>query len=241
MAAIFTAALISLVPLLIDGPHIYSEWLRLTREFHGYTWTSNASMVSLGDRLHLAPAGQIAAVALALTVLICARRWRPAPLDATALGLMTVILVGPVSWAGYTLLLLPYLFSVRWDGWTWVSIGLFVIPFAPGRAFASVGVNLVSLVDVPARVVGVLVPGTLVPVAGTVVMPLAGAVYGWATLLLLYRLCLRLTERQSRPLLGRFQPHLRELRLSGTLPEQGAPSTNRPEGAAAGVPALLDD
>ncbi len=207
LAAVATAGLISLVPLVIDGPHIYWEWLHLTESFNGYGWTSNASLVSVGERLRLAPVGQVVAVLLAATVLFMARRWRPDALTTMALGIMCVILVGPVSWAGYTLLLLPYLFSMRWDGWTWASIGLLVTPFAPGRAIGSLGLGGLSFGGVgfsafhaPGEVVSVLISGHVLTGLGAVIMPLVGAVYAWAVLLLLVRLAQRLASERDEDL-----------------------------------------
>jgi hypothetical protein len=49
-----------------------------------------------------------------------------------------VLLLGPVSWAGYTLFLLPFLFSRKWDRVTWVAVLLLAAPFSPEGAVSSV-------------------------------------------------------------------------------------------------------
>jgi hypothetical protein len=192
-----TAGLVSLVPLVIDGPGIYKQWLQLTMAFDGYTWTSNASMVALAERLQVPPAGEIAGVLLTMTLVVFARRLRPGPLDASALGIMAVILVGPVSWAGYTLLLVPYLFSIRWDGRTWASLALFAVPFAPDRAFAALGFDVAGMLSGPAASASTAVPSALLATAGAVVMPLVSVVYGWATFLLMVRLMKRISAEDS--------------------------------------------
>lgn len=197
VTSVVTASLISLVPLLIDGPGIYWQWLHMTIGFEGYEWASNASLISVGERLNIAPLGQIAGASLTLAVLFFVWRRRPGALDAMALGLMTVILVGPVSWAGYTLLLLPFLFSMRWDGWTWASIAILVAPFAPGGAFGALGVDLPALFSGSGQGAFVPVPSVIMAIVSAIAMPLIGAIYAWGVLLLLVRLIQRLSAEQE--------------------------------------------
>lgn len=200
LAAIATAGLISLVPLAIDGPAIYREWLHMTLVFDGYEWTSNASLVSVGERLNLGPSGQVAGGLLACVVLVLVRKLRPGVMDATALALLTVILVGPVSWAGYTLLLLPYLFSIKWDGWAWASVVILVMPFAPEPAIASFGIDLPTIFERSSDGGGssiLSLPKPLVAVLSAVVLPLIGGIYAWGVTLLLVRLVQRLSAERE--------------------------------------------
>jgi hypothetical protein len=169
----------------------------MTMEFEGYAWTSNASLVAVADRVGFALVGQMAALGLAVITVLFARRAQPSALDATALGLLTVILVGPVSWAGYTLLLLPFLFSMRWDAWTWAAILILVTPFAPGRAVASLGIDLAPFIGSSAHVSLAPVPGAALHVASALVTPLIGALYAWAVVLLLVRHVQRLAAESD--------------------------------------------
>jgi hypothetical protein len=196
-ASIITTGAISLVPLFIDGPSIYFHWLHMTTEFEGYAWTSNASLVSVGERIDFAAAGQLAAMALGLGSVVLARGARPAALNAMALGLMTVILVGPVSWAGYTLLLLPFLFSMRWDAWTWTAVLILATPFAPGRAFDATGVGLPDLSVASAHVSLAPVPSAVFQVVSAFVTAIVGALYAWAVGLLLVRHGRRILEESD--------------------------------------------
>jgi alpha-1,2-mannosyltransferase len=215
-----TAGLISLVPLLIDGPSIYLHWLAMTQGFEGYGWTSNASLVSVGERLDMTLLGQVLAAVLGIIVLVFARKRRPGVMDATALGLMTVILLGPVSWAGYTLLLLPYLFSIRWDAWTWTSIAILVTPFAPGRALSALSIDLGSVFGASAGNVPVPVFDPWGSFVSPVLAPVVGAMYAWGVLILLAQLTRRLTSDEiPRPV--RVRPRLRRL-----VPSR--PATARP-------------
>jgi hypothetical protein len=236
IAAVVTAGVISIVPLLIDGPHIYWQWLHLTESFNGYGWTSNASLTSVGERLNSVMVGQVAGVALALCVLYLARRWRPDTLATMALGTMSVILVGPVSWAGYTLLLLPYLFSTRWDRWTWIAVCLLVMPFAPGRAADALGFGSLGFGHVSLDGGDSMLPLAIVKTLGAVILPVIGAIYAWAVLILLVRLVMRLGgergdnlpslnlrgrfNREPRPRLQRVQPAMPI--TTKPRPQQGA-------------------
>ncbi len=169
-----TAAAVSAIPLLIDGPTIYRQWLELTLNFHGVTWTSNASLVSIGARLHLPLLGYAMSAVLLLGTLAWQWRLKPELMDCMAVAVMAAVLLGPVSWAGYTLFLLPLLLSRPWNSSMWVVVLLLDAPFAPGQIVAPIGLHFAPLVSGPA--VNLLVHG------------IVGSVYAWAALLLLYRL-----------------------------------------------------
>jgi hypothetical protein len=138
LPAIGAAAVVSTVPLLLDGPQIYAQWLELSVHFPGLTWTSNASLASAGARLGVPFLGTMFAGMVLLAVFYVTWRIRPSALNAMACGLLTVLLLGPVSWAGYTLFLLPFLFSRKWDRVTWVAVVLLAAPFSPEGAVSSV-------------------------------------------------------------------------------------------------------
>jgi hypothetical protein len=134
LPAITVAAGISAVPLVLEGPAIYREWLDLTVGFDGLEWTSNASLMAVGEHLGAPMIGRTLAVAVTLGILWVEKRYRPPPLDALTLALIAVVLFGPVSWAGYTLFLLPFLFSREWDRLTLISIAGLSVPFCIMRA-----------------------------------------------------------------------------------------------------------
>jgi hypothetical protein len=157
ISALATAACISAVPLLLDGPGIYREWLDVTRSFGGLQWTSNASLVSIGARFGLATPTVVIGLAGMAALLVWMRKSRPRVLETSALAVLAVILAGPVSWAGYTLFLLPYLFSRPWNPRIWLVLLMLATPFWMVR---------------DATLLGAISSATL------------GAVYGWAVLLL---------------------------------------------------------
>lgn len=139
VTACLSASFVSAIPLLIDGPAIYRQWLDYAAAFDGIEWASNASVMSVGARFGLPYAGETVALLLVLAVLYRQWRMRPPLLDSIAISLIAAIAFGPVSWAGYTLFLLPFLFSIRWDRLTWTAILLLGVPFFVVRGAAREG------------------------------------------------------------------------------------------------------
>ncbi len=160
VSAIGAAAMVSAIPLIVDGPHIYREWLSMSMRFDGVDWTSNASLMAVGGRMGLPLGGKLLAGGAVAGILYALWRLRPSAPDSVALGLMATLLFGPVSWAGYTLFLLPWLLSKRWDALHWAAVLMLAIPFSLLRFVALHGGDADILI---------------------------GSVYAWAILLLLYR------------------------------------------------------
>ncbi|MGE0056912.1 MAG: glycosyltransferase family 87 protein [Dehalococcoidia bacterium] len=128
MAAFATAGGVSLIPLLIEGPTIYRQWLQTLREFEGTLWPGNASLFAVGGRLESPALGYALIAVMLVTALAWAWRTRPSVTDAASVGIIAVILTGPTSWPGYTLFLLPVLFSRSWDWRIWTALVLFAVP-----------------------------------------------------------------------------------------------------------------
>ena len=119
LPAFATAAALSLLPLFLHGPSIYLQWLQATPSLSD----AGEGMAHIGGNLSLiAIAGRFGVweIGLALSgglVLLCAaiaRRPGVSVLDLSALAVIAALLVGPVTWAGYTILLLPLYFALRW-------------------------------------------------------------------------------------------------------------------------------
>jgi hypothetical protein len=158
-SAVGTAAGISAIPLLIDGPTIYRQWLELSLAFDGLEWASNASLISIGARLGSPFAGHVIAVVAVLGLLYWQWRFKGDAHQASTYAIFAVLLYGPVSWAGYTLFLLPFLFSRPWTHGTWLGVLMLTLPFWLVRYLTVMG-----------------------PIPNAVLGPM----YGWALLLLLY-------------------------------------------------------
>jgi hypothetical protein len=84
--------------------------------------------------------------------------------------MLAVIVAGPVSWAGYTLFLVPYLLSRRWTSHVWLAVLMLGTPFWLVRH---------------------------VTLLGALPSALLGAIYGWAVLLLLATFLLEQTRQAA--------------------------------------------
>ncbi len=130
--SIATAAAISLVPLLIEGPGIYSQWLEAARAYPRAAIAPNASMFGVATRVGIPEAGYVLAAGLIATAAFYAWRWRLTAREATAWSVMLTLFVGPLTWVGYTLFMLPLLLSRRWAAWEIAVAATMLVPAGLG-------------------------------------------------------------------------------------------------------------
>jgi hypothetical protein len=123
------AATISAIPLIFSGPEIYWQWLSASLSFGGLPLAGNASLPGLAARLGMTAFGYVLAALAGVVLLLEAKLRRPSAIEASALGILASLLVGPISWPGYTLLLLPWLFGISWGPGTRVVAILLAVPF----------------------------------------------------------------------------------------------------------------
>ena len=138
VASLATALLISFIPLVFYGSKIYMQWLdasALSRET--LIMPGNNSILGLtsrfGDSSMLIGIALSAVLVVVLLVLLKRsgiNELEP-PEQASALGILASILASPISWTGYTILLLPIFFSLRrWSLPVVVSAAILSVPFA---------------------------------------------------------------------------------------------------------------
>lgn len=114
LSAAATAVLLSLVPVALYGPEIYRQWLDVIAANGGGTgFLTNASLAALALRLDAGAIGLALGAALLAAMALWAWRARPAPLAASALGLIGAVAASPIAWVHYTLFLLPVFFAHR--------------------------------------------------------------------------------------------------------------------------------
>jgi hypothetical protein len=130
--------------------------------------------VSVGARLHLPVLGYALAGALLIGAMYWQWRYKPSLLESTGIAITAAVLLGPVSWAGYTLFLIPLLFSLTWDKGVWAVILLLDAPFAPAKLATAVGIHVFDV--------------TSTREANLLIHAIIGSVYVWAALLLMHRL-----------------------------------------------------
>jgi hypothetical protein len=118
LSAAVTALVLSLLPIAIFGPQIYQQWLMGLSNYPsiGLLIAGNSSLQSLTARFGSAIPGLVLSVLLVIVSLSLAYRNKYIPSKANTLGIVVSLLISPFSWAGYTILTLPILFSrPRWN------------------------------------------------------------------------------------------------------------------------------
>jgi hypothetical protein len=132
--AVLAAATASAVPLVTEGPGVYQQWLRVTPSISDAAGGmarigGDFSLVAMAGRFSAAPLGLVAAAALVVGLgwLALTRE-----LDAerlSALALPAALLLGPVTWVGYSVLLLPVLAFLDWTPRVVLAAVLLCLPF----------------------------------------------------------------------------------------------------------------
>jgi hypothetical protein len=129
----FAAAIISIFPLAKYGVGIYQQWLDASVKFtpHLLLFPGNNSFQGLTARLGSSNSGIILGIILVVVVVIFILKKKPDTATVNALGMVSSMLVSPIAWTGYTLLLIPIFFSQ--EKWNWkylISGAIFTVPFA---------------------------------------------------------------------------------------------------------------
>nr|ART40090.1 K409 [uncultured bacterium] len=158
LSALATAAAVSALPLLLDGTAIYRQWLDASRDFAGLEMPGNSALVAMFTRTGLVEVGYVVSVALVAALLVYAKRGGATREQLMAAGVIGALLLGPITWSGYTLFALPVLMARRWGNWE--------------RTAA-------ALLAVPVPLVLILMP------LNTLTAVLIGPLYGWGLLILL--------------------------------------------------------
>jgi hypothetical protein len=74
----------------------------------------------------------VLAAGLIATAAFYAWRWRLTAREATAWSVMLTLFVGPLTWVGYTLFMLPLLLSRRWAAWEIAVAATMLVPAGLG-------------------------------------------------------------------------------------------------------------
>lgn len=126
-AAALTFALLWSVPLALEGGAIYRQWLAVTPPVgEANTLAGNSSLLAVGGRLGFAELALALAVLAGLALALLAALRRPGRLELSAAALVFALLAGPITWPGYTLVLVPVLF---WAGWRTVLPAVVLLAF----------------------------------------------------------------------------------------------------------------
>jgi len=131
LSAGFTGLLVSLIPVATNGFEIYSQWLEASKLFTPVLllFPGNNSFQGLTARIGEPVAGILLGAILSLSVLWHIYKHRPVDAAVNALGVTISLLISPIAWTGYTLLLLPVFFEIKkWNWKYYVSAVIFSVP-----------------------------------------------------------------------------------------------------------------
>jgi len=133
--SILSSLIVSLIPVLFYGTRIYAQWLEASA-LHPETviMPGNNSILGLTARFGSIPAGIIISLILVLILLILSKQKSSDSMEkpeyVSALGIIASLLASPISWTGYTILLLPIFFSLKkWTVPAMVSAAILTVPF----------------------------------------------------------------------------------------------------------------
>jgi hypothetical protein len=127
--AIATTAMVSAIPLILQGPTLFRQWIAACRRFNGFELPGNSSLLAIFSRAGIPKAG----LSITVLMLIAATVWvaitKPESLYASEIGILASLFAGPISWLGYTILLIPAIYGRSMDTLTRVGCVLLCIPW----------------------------------------------------------------------------------------------------------------
>lgn len=124
-----SAAALSVFPLLLDGPTIYRQWLDATPPLiPAQVFPGNSSILAMMGRLGHPHLGILLTGAMVVACLAWAAWRRPGALEVSAVAIIASLLAGPITWGGYTIMLLPVFFAAGIRR-TWPAAILLSVPF----------------------------------------------------------------------------------------------------------------
>ncbi len=132
LAAGITALLISIIPLYFYGFEIYRQWFEASNIFtpHLLLFPGNNSFQGLTARFGLAPVGIAMSAALFFAALFVVYKYKPALSTVNLLSLIVSLLISPIAWTGYTILMLPSFLRIdEWKREHWIAAYIFSFPF----------------------------------------------------------------------------------------------------------------
>ncbi|MCK9375636.1 MAG: DUF2029 domain-containing protein [Syntrophobacterales bacterium] len=129
IVAFITAAIISILPLVLYGTDIYYQWLEAVSNFKGITMIGNSSFMGMTARFGFLWIGELMGVALILSLGYWIWTTQLQALEISALAIITSLLAAPIAWGTYTIMVLPILFERKWNIIVIVSSILLIIPF----------------------------------------------------------------------------------------------------------------
>ncbi len=146
LSAFASAAAVSAVPLVLQGPEIYQQWLEAVQAYPRIALGFNASLIGEAERLGVPALGY--ALSVTLVVSACFVMWwsRATAVRASSWGIVVALLAAPITWIGYGLLAMPVLLSRRWGALEWIAaLGMTSLWFVLERGELALAASLVLM------------------------------------------------------------------------------------------------
>lgn len=128
LAALPMVAGLSLLPLAVYGGDVYRQWLQASADYRGLVIPNNASLYSVFSRAGLEEAGMVASLFLLALLAGVVMIVRPSRREVAQIGLIGALVLGPISWVGYSLFALPVLLTRPWHRWERVAAATMIVP-----------------------------------------------------------------------------------------------------------------
>jgi len=126
--AIAAALGFSAIPLALQGPIIYQQWIAACRSFNGYELEGNSSLLAMFSRAGIRDVGLAFTILMLLAALVWIFVTKPDPLFTSEIAILASIFAGPISWIGYTIMLIPALYGKSMNTLTRIACVLLCIP-----------------------------------------------------------------------------------------------------------------
>lgn len=130
LTSILSAGLLSIIPLLHYGAGIYSQWLNATMNYSGLMMPSNNSIIGLFARLGLTEIGYIISIFLLIFLVFLIRIKKISVWKTSELGVIATLLASPITWTGYTIMVLPILFHPKRNRYHRIAGIILSVPIA---------------------------------------------------------------------------------------------------------------
>jgi hypothetical protein len=114
LPACIATAVLSIIPIVLYGPGVYSEWLRVTGIDSHSIFPIDVSIAGNFTRLGSRPAGLAVAFLVLVSLIYLVWATKPTLYETTGIALCASILCSPLGWLEFILLLAPLLFAKRW-------------------------------------------------------------------------------------------------------------------------------
>jgi hypothetical protein len=129
LIALATAGAMSGLPMLTNGPGIYTQWMdAVLGDGNRPGFLTNVSIPGLAHRAGYPGPGALVAVAILCVTIVWAWREKPSVYRASTMGLVAGIIASPIAWIHYTLFLLPIFFAAKFSPMLAAAAGLLVVP-----------------------------------------------------------------------------------------------------------------